>query len=35
VDWQFVAVRLAGLLTLTLVCAWLSIRAFRAYQRSV
>jgi ABC-2 type transport system permease protein len=35
VDWQFVAVRLAGLLALTLVCAWLSIRAFRAYQRSV
>jgi ABC-2 type transport system permease protein len=35
VDWQFVGVRLAGLLALTLVCAWLSIRAFRAYQRSV
>jgi ABC-2 type transport system permease protein len=35
VDWPFVAVRLAGLLALTLVCAWLSIRAFRAYQRSV
>jgi ABC-2 type transport system permease protein len=35
VDWQVVAVRLAGLLALTLVCAWLSIRAFRAYQRSV
>jgi hypothetical protein len=30
-----VAIRLAGLLALTLVCAWLSIRAFRAYQRSV
>jgi ABC-2 type transport system permease protein len=35
VDWQFVGVRLTGLLALTLVCAWLSIRAFRAYQRSV
>jgi ABC-2 type transport system permease protein len=35
VDWQFVGVRLAGLLALTLICAWLSIRAFRAYQRSV
>jgi ABC-2 type transport system permease protein len=35
VDWQFVGMRLAGLLALTLVCAWLSIRAFRAYQRSV
>ena len=35
VNWPFVAVRLAGLLALTLVCAWLSIRAFRAYQRSV
>ena len=35
VDWSFVGVRLAGLLALTLVCAWLSIRAFRAYQRSV
>jgi ABC-2 type transport system permease protein len=35
IDWQFVAIRLAGLLALTLVCAWLSIRAFRAYQRSV
>ena len=35
VDWPFVAVRLAGLLALAFVCAWLSIRAFRAYQRSV
>jgi hypothetical protein len=34
IDWQFVAIRLAGLLALTLLCAWLSIRAFRAYQRS-
>jgi ABC-2 type transport system permease protein len=35
IDLPFVAVRLAGLLALALVCAWLSIRAFRAYQRSV
>jgi ABC-2 type transport system permease protein len=35
IDWSLVGVHLAELLALTLVCAWLSIRAFRAYQRSV
>jgi ABC-2 type transport system permease protein len=35
IDWSLVSVHLAGLLALTLVCAWLSTRAFRAYQRSV
>jgi ABC-2 type transport system permease protein len=35
IDWSLVGVRLAELLALTLVCAWLSTRAFRAYQRSV
>ncbi len=35
VDWSTVGVHLAELLALTLVCAWLSTRAFRAYQRSV
>jgi ABC-2 type transport system permease protein len=34
-DWGFVGVRLGGLLALTIVCAWLGTRAFRAYQRSV
>jgi ABC-2 type transport system permease protein len=35
IDWSLVSMRLAELLVLTLVCAWLSTRAFRAYQRSV
>jgi ABC-2 type transport system permease protein len=35
IDWSLVGGRLAELLALTLVCAWLSTRAFRAYQRSV
>ncbi len=35
IDWSLVGVHLAWLLVLMLVCAWLSIRAFRAYQRSV
>jgi ABC-2 type transport system permease protein len=35
IDWLLVGERMAGLLALTLVCAWLSTRAFRAYQRSV
>ncbi|HLZ23627.1 MAG TPA: ABC transporter permease [Ktedonobacterales bacterium] len=35
IDWSLVGSHLAGLLALTLVCAWLSARAFRAYQRSV
>jgi ABC-2 type transport system permease protein len=35
IDWSLVGGRLAALLALTLVCAWVSIRAFRAYQRSV
>jgi ABC-2 type transport system permease protein len=35
IDWSLVVAHLAELLALALVCAWLSIRAFRAYQRSV
>ncbi len=35
IDWSLVGRDLAQLLALTLVCAWLSTRAFRAYQRSV
>lgn len=35
VDWSQVGVYLVELLALTLICAWLSTRAFRAYQRSV
>jgi ABC-2 type transport system permease protein len=35
IDWSLVGGRLAELLALSLVCAWLSTRAFRAYQRSV
>lgn len=35
IDWSLVGVHLAELLVLMLVCTWLSIRAFRAYQRSV
>jgi ABC-2 type transport system permease protein len=34
-DWGFVGARVGGLLALTIVCAWLGTRAFRAYQRSV
>jgi len=34
-DWSLVLARLTALLALTLVCAWLSVRAFRTYQRSV
>jgi ABC-2 type transport system permease protein len=35
IDWSLVGVHLAELLVLTLICAWLATRAFRAYQRSV
>jgi ABC-2 type transport system permease protein len=35
IDWSLVGGHLAELLALTLVCAWLSTRAFRIYQRSV
>ena len=35
VDWQIVATRGGALLALALVCAWISVRAFRAYQRSI
>ena len=35
IDWSLVGVHLAELLALMHVCAWLSILAFRAYQRSV
>jgi len=35
IDWSLVGVHLAELLVLMLVCAWLSIRAFRAYRSSV
>jgi ABC-2 type transport system permease protein len=35
VDWSFVLPRAGYLLAFALVCAWLSTRAFRAYQRSV
>ncbi|MGH2485872.1 MAG: ABC transporter permease [Ktedonobacterales bacterium] len=35
VDWSAVGVHLGELLALALVCAWLSTRAFRSYQRSV
>ena len=35
IDWSLVGSHLAALLALALVCAWLSTRAFRAYQRSV
>jgi ABC-2 type transport system permease protein len=35
IDWSLVSMHLAELLVLALVCAWLSTRAFRAYQRSV
>jgi ABC-2 type transport system permease protein len=35
VDWQLIAVRGGALLALALVCAWISTRAFRAYQRSI
>jgi ABC-2 type transport system permease protein len=35
VDWQLVAVRGGALLALALVCAFISIRAFRTYQRSI
>jgi ABC-2 type transport system permease protein len=34
IDWSLVGGRLAELLALALICAWLSIRAFRAYQSS-
>jgi ABC-2 type transport system permease protein len=34
-NWSLVGMHLAELLALTLVCAWLSTLAFRAYQRSV
>lgn len=34
-DWTLIGIHLAELLALLLVCAWLSILAFRSYQRSV
>lgn len=34
-DWNVVLVRLAGLIALSIVTAWLATSAFRAYQRSV
>lgn len=34
-DWGFVLARLGYLVVLTIVCAWLAMRAFRTYQRSV
>jgi ABC-2 type transport system permease protein len=34
-DWGVITVRVVGLLILTVVFAWLSTRAFRAYQRSL
>jgi len=35
IDWSLVSMHLAELQAQTLVCAWLSTSAFRAYQRSV
>ena len=35
VDWTMVLSRLGYLLAFTVVCAWVSTRAFRSYQRSV
>lgn len=35
IDWSLVSLHLGELLALTLVSAWLSTRAFRAYQRSI
>ena len=35
INWSLVSAHLVELLALTLACAWLSILAFRAYQRSV
>ncbi|MGA7671750.1 MAG: ABC transporter permease [Nitrolancea sp.] len=35
VDWTFVGMHLAYLTILTLACLWLSVNAFRAYQRSI
>lgn len=35
IDWSVVGPHLAELLALALICAWLSTRAFRSYQRSV
>ncbi|MGA9160776.1 MAG: ABC transporter permease [Actinomycetota bacterium] len=34
-DWSMVSARVGLLMLFALVCAWLAIRAFRAYQRSV
>jgi ABC-2 type transport system permease protein len=34
-DWGFVLSHAAYLLAFTVVCAWLSVRAFRSYQRSI
>lgn len=34
-DWGFVLARMGGLLVFAVVCAWLSVRAIRAYQRSL
>jgi len=34
-DWGFVLSRSAWLLAFTVICGWLSVRAFRSYQRSV
>jgi hypothetical protein len=35
VDWTFMALHVGYLLILALVCAWFSVNAFRAYQRSI
>jgi ABC-2 type transport system permease protein len=34
-DWSYVGIHLAGLAALGVVCAWLSTRSFRAYQRAI
>lgn len=35
VDWTFIGLHMAYLLALALACGWLSVNAFRAYQRSI
>jgi ABC-2 type transport system permease protein len=35
IDWSLVGIHVAELVALALVCAWFSVRAFRAYQRSI
>jgi ABC-2 type transport system permease protein len=34
-DWSYIGLHLIYLATLTVICAWLSVRAFKNYQRSV